>query len=91
VIVDLFSEPMDAVDPVETHALGRAEILVDSPRSILAEKLCALLERSELRDLIDVDALVPAVRIWMSPLPTRREETVDSLRSRSHGCCGTST
>jgi hypothetical protein len=31
-----------------------------SPRSILAEKLCALLERSELRDLIDVDALVPS-------------------------------
>ncbi len=34
------------------------ELLVDSPRAILAEKLCALLERSELRDLIDVDALI---------------------------------
>jgi hypothetical protein len=57
VIVDLISEPMDAVDAAETHPVGRSEILVDSPRSILAEKLCTLLERSELRDLIDVDAL----------------------------------
>ncbi len=56
-IIDLISEPTDAIDAVETHPVGRSEILVDSPRSILAEKLCALLERSELRDLIDVDAL----------------------------------
>jgi Nucleotidyl transferase AbiEii toxin, Type IV TA system len=58
VVVDLISEPTDAVEAAETHQIGRAEILVDSPRSILAEKLCALLERSELRDLIDVDALI---------------------------------
>jgi Nucleotidyl transferase AbiEii toxin, Type IV TA system len=58
VVVDLISEPMDAVDTAETHSIGRSEILVDSARSILAEKLCALLERSELRDLIDVDALI---------------------------------
>ena len=58
VIVDLISEPMDAIDTPETHPIGQSEILVDSPRSILAEKLCALLERSELRDLIDVDALI---------------------------------
>jgi Nucleotidyl transferase AbiEii toxin, Type IV TA system len=58
VIVDLISEPTDAVEAAETHHIGQAEILVDSPRSILAEKLCALLERSELRDLIDVDALI---------------------------------
>jgi Nucleotidyl transferase AbiEii toxin, Type IV TA system len=35
-----------------------SNILVDTPRAILTEKLCALLERSELRDLIDVEALV---------------------------------
>ena len=58
VILDLISEPTDAIDTPETHSLGRAEILVDSPRAILAEKLCALLERSELRDLIDVKALL---------------------------------
>jgi hypothetical protein len=58
VVIDLISEPMDAIDTPETHPIGLSEILVDSPRSILAEKLCALLERSELRDLIDVDALM---------------------------------
>ena len=58
VVVDLISEPTDAIDTAETHYLGRAAILVDSPRAILAEKLCALLERSELRDLIDVEALM---------------------------------
>jgi hypothetical protein len=58
VVVDLISEPMDAVEAAEIHPIGQATILVDTPRSILAEKLCALLERSELRDLIDVDALM---------------------------------
>ena len=29
-----------------------------TPHAILTEKLCALLERSELRDLVDVEALV---------------------------------
>ena len=43
-----------------TDRFGNAEILVDSARAILAEKLCALLERSELRDLIDVEALLHA-------------------------------
>jgi hypothetical protein len=58
VVVDLISEPADAIEAAETHHIGGSDILVDSPRSILAEKLCALLERSELRDLIDVDALI---------------------------------
>jgi hypothetical protein len=58
VLLGLISEPMDAVDAAEPHHLAGKEILVDSPRSILAEKLCALLERSELRDLVDIEALV---------------------------------
>ena len=58
VVVHLISEPPDAIEAAETHRLGRADILVDSPRSILAEKLWALVERSELRDLSDVDALI---------------------------------
>lgn len=32
--------------------------LVDTAHAILTEKLCALLGRSELRDLVDVEALV---------------------------------
>jgi hypothetical protein len=33
-------------------------VQVDSERAIVAEKLCALLSRSELRDLVDVRALL---------------------------------
>lgn len=35
-------------------------ILSGGAHAILAEKLCALLERSELRDLVDIEALVRA-------------------------------
>jgi hypothetical protein len=38
--------------------LGGARIWVDTPHQILVNKLCALLSRSELRDLEDVQALV---------------------------------
>lgn len=58
VIVDLIAEAGETLDPATTHRVGSANILVDSPRAILAEKLCALLERSEIRDLVDVQALV---------------------------------
>lgn len=58
VIVDLVADPSHVADPPEKHLVGRAEILVDSPREILANKLCTLLGRAEIRDLIDVDALL---------------------------------
>jgi len=58
VVVDLIAEASNGIVAAEQHTVGRVPILVDSPRAILAEKLCALLERSELRDLIDVDALI---------------------------------
>lgn len=58
VVVDLISEPTGAIEEPEPHMVGSEEILVDSPRAILAEKLCALLERSEVRDLVDVEALL---------------------------------
>ncbi|MDP9190580.1 MAG: nucleotidyl transferase AbiEii/AbiGii toxin family protein [Acidobacteriota bacterium] len=58
VIVDLVAEPSDAIERAESHTIGEEEILVDSKRAILAEKLCALLERAEVRDLIDVEALL---------------------------------
>jgi len=57
-VVDLIAEASDNIETPERHSVGSAEILVDTRRAILAEKLCALLERSELRDLIDVAALV---------------------------------
>lgn len=58
VTVDLVAEPSDAIEQAETHTIGNEKILVDSKRAILAEKLCALLERAEVRDLIDVEALL---------------------------------
>jgi hypothetical protein len=57
-IVDLIAEASASVEPPRRHRIGDAEILVDTSRAILVEKLCALLERSEPRDLVDVEALV---------------------------------
>jgi predicted nucleotidyltransferase component of viral defense system len=58
VVVDLIAEPAASLEPPWRCRIGNAEILVDAPHAILAEKLCALLERSELRDLVDIEALV---------------------------------
>lgn len=58
VVVDLIAEPAGNLDAPQRQRVGNAEVLIDSPRAILAEKLCALLERSEVRDLIDIEALV---------------------------------
>jgi hypothetical protein len=47
-----------AQGPLPKERVGN--ILIDPPQEILANKLCALLSRSELRDLIDVYALEQA-------------------------------
>src|SRR4051794_437024 len=49
VIVDLVKDASPQV--LEKMVIGR--IVIDSPREILANKLCALLSRTELRDLVD--------------------------------------
>jgi len=60
VVLDLVAEPMPVVaDPTE-QSLGEDRILVDAPHELLVAKLCALLGRSELRDLEDVRALLDA-------------------------------
>jgi hypothetical protein len=58
VVLDLIAEPAASIEPPWRCLIGRSEILVDAPQAILAEKLCALLERSEIRDLVDIEALV---------------------------------
>jgi len=59
-VVDLVAEPAEPIDlPLHVCLEGR-DILVDTTREILANKLCALLSRSELRDLLDVRALLAA-------------------------------
>lgn len=59
-IVELVAEPFPAVEDPQTADLGGASIAVDTPHEILVNKLCALLGRSELRDLVDIRALLEA-------------------------------
>jgi hypothetical protein len=47
-------------DPGPCLAIGGVTIAVDSRHEILASKLATLLERSEIRDLADVKALLDA-------------------------------
>lgn len=59
-IVDLVAEPFAAIEPPEQAIVEGATISVDSRHEILASKLATLLERSEVRDLLDVKALLDA-------------------------------
>lgn len=49
-----------ASQEVEVVEIGRSSVLVDGRHEILTSKLCALLGRTELRDLEDVHALLLA-------------------------------
>lgn len=53
--VDLVADP---TTPVEPPREVRPGVLVDTLRELLAQKLCALLSRTELRDLEDVGAIL---------------------------------
>lgn len=55
--LDLVADPTAPVEPPDEPRPG---IRVDTPRALLAQKLCALLSRTELRDLEDVGALLDA-------------------------------
>lgn len=57
VVVDLVAEPMPPIVPPREPEPG---LRVDDPHEILVNKLCALLSRSEPRDLEDVRVLVEA-------------------------------
>jgi hypothetical protein len=54
-VVDLVIDRAPAL-AVEKNVFGR--VVVDSPREILANKICALIGRSAIRDLVDLQALV---------------------------------
>lgn len=62
VVVDLVADPVPALEPPTPHRIGQRTVLVDTAREIMANKLCALLGRSELRDLVDLKALLDAGR-----------------------------
>lgn len=59
-VVDLVAEPSAAIEPPEQAVVDGKRIAVDSKHEILASKLATLLERSEVRDLTDVRALLDA-------------------------------
>lgn len=58
VLVDLVAEPVGSVDQPEARSLGSTTIQVDTEHEILVNTLCALLHRSEVRDLFDIEALL---------------------------------
>ena len=57
IVVDLIREYVFQISPEKPIING---IRIDSPEEILANKLCALLSRSEIRDLVDVRELEKA-------------------------------
>lgn len=58
-VVDLVADPGAPLEaPLRITAGQAASIAVDTPHEILVNKLCALLSRSEIRDLQDVRELV---------------------------------
>jgi hypothetical protein len=59
-IVDLVAEPFAPIAPPQHALVEGVTIAVDSRHEILASKLATLLERSEIRDLADVKALLDA-------------------------------
>jgi hypothetical protein len=66
IVVDLVHDPSPQVVPDKPLHDGLA---VDPPMEILANKLCALLSRSEVRDLVDVEALEKAGHDLEQALP----------------------
>ncbi len=59
-IVDLVAEPFGPIATPDRAVIEGATIQVDNRHELLASKLATLLERSEIRDLVDVKALLDA-------------------------------
>lgn len=57
-VVDLVAEPSASLLPPDRLEIEGHGIAIDSRHEILVNKLCALLGRSELRDLVDVRELL---------------------------------
>jgi hypothetical protein len=57
-VVDLVADPVPTVVPPQQRTLHGSSISVDDPQEILVNKLCALLGRAEIRDLVDVKELL---------------------------------
>lgn len=60
VVLDLVADPVPIIDAPVEMTIGGRRILVDSKHEILVNKLCTLLSRQEVRDLVDVRQLTLA-------------------------------
>jgi hypothetical protein len=60
IILDLVADPTPVAESAAPTTFGGETILVETPHQLLINKLCALLSRAELRDLVDVRALLEA-------------------------------
>lgn len=60
VVLDLVADPVPIVDSPVEMTIGSRRIQVDSAHEILVNKLCTLLSRQEVRDLVDVRQLALA-------------------------------
>lgn len=58
VVLDLVADPVMPIEPAREYDVGETRVSVDTARSILVAKLCTLPSRVELRDLVDVKALL---------------------------------
>jgi hypothetical protein len=58
VVVDLVADPTPITELTQPFVVGTTTIMVETPHQLFVNKLCALLSRSELRDLVDVRALL---------------------------------
>lgn len=54
------ADPVSPVEPPVVVQTSSAAISLDSLHELLVNKLCALLSRSELRDLVDIRAILQA-------------------------------
>ena len=57
-VVDLVADPVAAIEPSLDAVIDEVHLAIDSLHEILVNKLCALLGRSEIRDLVDVGAIL---------------------------------
>ena len=57
-VIDLVADPTPIAEVAQPMTVDDVTIMVETPHQLLVNKLCALLSRSELRDLIDIRALV---------------------------------
>ena len=56
--LDLVADPTERLEAPNRLSIGQAAVAAESLRDLLVNKLCAMLSRSELRDLVDAEALV---------------------------------